>query len=354
MDERVKDSWSDDTVLPIIQLVMNEHVSSESGVIPLHATFGDADAIYLQIPASLPHPESTHAYVKILAENLASVRAASAEYQSALKAERVSDPHPESANKYQQGDFVLFMLRKFQLPDKLTPRNRGPFVVIKHTENWVTVRNLIKDNIDTFDQSDLRLFVGSPQDAFKMAQLDDNQFEVDTVLGHRGDPHTRTTCEFLVLFKDGESRWLLFTEIQDTLQFESYCRPRPELRCLLVKERIARHMQKECLRVPITIVKPGDIVFVDLRSWGPQWYSTLSLPDKDTTTYVAQCIYGVFCGSKQRAQYKIQAFFPAMREQFAVDNLFVNEYGQNFERDPSYVLVNEELVAEHKLSILEV
>ncbi len=67
----------------------------------------------------------------------------------------------------------------------------GPtYVVIKHSENWVTVRNLIKDNIDTFDQSDLRLFVGSPQDAFKMAQLDDNQFEVNTVLGHRGDPHS--------------------------------------------------------------------------------------------------------------------------------------------------------------------
>ncbi len=76
----------------------------------------------------MPHPESTHAYVKILAENLASVRAASTEYQTALKAERVNDPHPESANKYQQGDFVLFMLRKSQLPDKLTPRNRGPYV----------------------------------------------------------------------------------------------------------------------------------------------------------------------------------------------------------------------------------
>lgn len=43
-DERLIKQWSHPTVLPLIQYMLNcEHESSESGVIPLHAHFGNLD-----------------------------------------------------------------------------------------------------------------------------------------------------------------------------------------------------------------------------------------------------------------------------------------------------------------------
>eukprot|EP01034_Spumella_vulgaris_P022119 gene22119-28222_t len=270
MDERVKDRWSDVTVLPIIQLILNEHTSSETGVIPLHATFGDADAIYLQIPSSVPDPQVTHKYVTLLAENLKHIRAISSEYQSQLKAKRVSFPHPESANKYCAGDYVTQMLRKMQLPDKLTPRNKGPFQVIEHKDNWVTCRDLIRGDVKTFHQSDLQVFYASDDtQAFKMAQQDNDQYVVEAVTAHTGDPSKRRSMDFLVVFADGDQKWLKWSpDLVSTVQFEDYCNSKPQLRQLLLTESQAKEKQSKLNRLDITMVSPGQTVYVDIRSWG--------------------------------------------------------------------------------------
>ena len=44
-------------------------------------------------------------------------------------------------------------------------------------------------------------------------------------------------------------------------------------------------------KVDITTVKPGDIVYVDLRFFGGRWYESLSLPDAPTSYYVMQYQY---------------------------------------------------------------
>ena len=46
-------------------------------------------------------------------------------------------------------------------------------------------------------------FVGSKEDAFEMAQLDDDQFLVITISKHRGDPLKRSEMEFYISFEDG-------------------------------------------------------------------------------------------------------------------------------------------------------
>ncbi len=224
------------------------------------------------------------------------------------------------------------MLRKSQLPDKLTPRNQGPYKVVSHDGNWVTVRNLIFDYVKVFDQSDLTLFVGSEADAMRVAQCDADQFEIVKIAGHAGNPRKRMSMDFLVVYKNGDSRWCKFSQdIAQTQRFEEYCQPRPELRQLLITEDLANKFRSACLKVPITLVKPGDVVYVDIRSWNTYWYSTLDLlPDKDTLTYVVRCEYGQFCGSKKRPNYKIKTYFPAMFEEHESDNVFVNEYGLQF------------------------
>ena len=106
-DERVKENWSDPSVYPIIQLVINEQINSETGIVPLHAHFGDLDSLYLQIPDIQLDRSVTHKYVVQLSDHLAAIRQASAEYQSKLKQKRVSSPHPESANTFKPGDLVI-------------------------------------------------------------------------------------------------------------------------------------------------------------------------------------------------------------------------------------------------------
>ena len=40
--------------------------------------------------------------------------------------------------------------------------------------------------------------------------------------------------------------------------------------------------------------KPGDIIYLNLRSWGYKYYEDLNLPDYLYTTYVVKCKFGDF------------------------------------------------------------
>lgn len=329
---------------------MNEHISSETGISPLHATFGDADAIYLHIPDALNDRDATHEYVKQLQLNLATIRSISAQHQENIKLERTSKSPAESANRYQTGDFVLYMLRKNQLSDKLTPRNQGPYKVIQHVDNWVTVRNLIHDNVKQFDVSDLTIFVGSAADAYKMAQLDTDQFEIVAIAGHTGDARKRSFMTFLIIYRDGDQKWLPYSkDISDTLQFEEYCLSHSHLRQLLWLESYAQEWRSTCNATPITLVTPGQTVYVDLRSWGVDWYNELTLPDKDTKTYVTICTYGKLSGTPKRPNSRIVANYTDLHEIHTVNNLFISEWGHQFVNKPEYILIDRQLIIQYNL-----
>jgi hypothetical protein len=75
-EERIKDEWSSPTVSQLIEYLVNSHVSSETGIIPLEAIFGSQDAIYLNMPPGLNPNERTHEFVCRLDEkNLQHLRA---------------------------------------------------------------------------------------------------------------------------------------------------------------------------------------------------------------------------------------------------------------------------------------
>jgi hypothetical protein len=80
-EERIKDEWSSPTVLPLIEFLVNSHENSESGVVPLNATFGSKDAIYMTMPDGLDPAERTHEFVHRLDENLAHLRTVSKRFQ---------------------------------------------------------------------------------------------------------------------------------------------------------------------------------------------------------------------------------------------------------------------------------
>jgi hypothetical protein len=116
----------------------------------------------------------------------------------------------------------------------------------------------------------------------------------------------------------------------------------------MLSEQDAMEYKTTCNKLPITSVAPGMTVFVDLRSWGSDWYRSLSLPDKDVLTYVTTCVYGNLCFSN--GQPCICAVFPEMvGEKFVVNNWFITRYGQQTQLKDCQVLVTSLMVKHYCL-----
>jgi hypothetical protein len=287
-EERIKDEWSSPTVLPLIEYIVNSHENSETGVIPLEATFGSKDSIYMTMPDGLDPAEHTHEFVRRLDENLAHLRAVSKRFQEQLIAERTSATPAETQNTYQPGDFVLFERNKsVPRPNKLTPDFQGPFEVISQNKNDVSTRNLVYGNVRDYHVERLKPFFGTRSEAAELAKRDSDQFDVERILAYRGDPETRTTMEFNVLFKSGDAVWLPYTQdIFQMIQFENYCNDTPGLYFLQYLSKDADKRQTAVNKQPITTLQPGETIYVDIRTWGALWYQSIGLPDMYTTRYV--------------------------------------------------------------------
>lgn len=358
MEEDCRDRWSSPTILPIVQLIMNEHIHSETGVAPMVAQFGDADAIYSQIPAGIDTKAATHAYVRLLRDNLQLVRQLSKKHQDSVKEKRVADSPPGSANYYKPGEYVLFHSELVGRRDKLSPRSLGPYKVLSHdpSTNWVEVRDLVYDDIKTFDRKDLILYVDSDEGALLRARQDASQYEIDCIVAHRGNPETRQTMEFLVRFMDSTEIWMPWSkDIDSTLQYGNYCNSLPQLRQLALPAAEAKKLKTSANNSEITLIGPHYTVYVDIREWGPgTWYQSLhKLPDKDTKTYVIEGIYGKFCGTKSKPHSRIELDFPVLRlkQPFIVDNWFVTTYGHQTKLQDQHILLSASLIKQYSLKL---
>jgi hypothetical protein len=289
-----------------------------------------------------------HEYVLALDKSLSLVRAASKKFQDSLVSERTSVNEEKPQNKYQPGDLVL---RKLEIvPDKLSTKFQGPFEVISQDKNDVACRHLVQRSVHVFHVTELKIFHGNLSEATNLAMVDFNQYVIKEFLAFRGDPNTRTTMEFLVEFEDGAQVWKPWSkDISDTVPFENFCRSNAPLQLLLFNRTVSDRMAKEFRLSDIIEVRPNDIVFVDLRSYGSTWYNSLHLPDADKTTFVLKYIYKDFVKGRKR----INAFCPVFAETFLVDRVFVKLWGSQKILLPNWVLIDEEFVQRYPQLLLD-
>ena len=351
-DERIKDRWSDPTVIGWVSFLMNKFDQSEAGLSPYELTFGSEMARQLNFPAN-ELGASAPAFLQRLNRDIALLNKVAADYQSKLVAERID--LEKKFNSFQKGDLVLYKHPSEKpLPSKLQTRYAGPYEVLKQYKNDVECRHLAMGNIKTFYLGDLKPFHSVDREKAKeLAYLDADQFEIEAITAHRGNPYKRTNMEFFIKFRgDLEPTWHVYTDdLFKSIPYEEYCASKPMLWRLLYTVTESEKMAKMENKKPILEVKPGDTAFVDLRFFGANkndsgenWYRFLSLPDLDFKTYVVEFKYGQLSFNRRR----IAAFCEIMQDLFTWDRCTVLEWGSTKEFDPmKNVLVDADLIQLH-------
>ena len=326
-DERVNRIWSDPSVLPLVEYMINSSVSSETGITPFEAHYGTRAGTYFMMPANLTtDSERQKAFVTLLDDNLRVLQELSTAHHNEVVAKRQPKQDAPAFNLYQPGDLVLYKISVTDrpLPSKLTLQFSGPYKVITHVQNDVTAQHLVSGVTKVLHTDRLKIFIGSEEDAFKMAMLDEDQYLVQSITNFKGDPATRTTMSFKVTYADGDTRWVPYSrDISQTVQFEDYCNSFPPLRQLLVNAADAVKSHKALNKTPIVDVSPGDVFYVTLRAFSYTWFDDLSDILDEACQYVVKC---ECLDWKTQAHREIWISYPVFNSRHTVGNAFISQY----------------------------
>ena len=125
----------------------------------------------------------------------------------------------------------------------------------------------------------LKLFHGTEDEGYKAALLDADQHVVKQILRWKGDPLKRTHMEFQVEFEDGDILWLPYSkDLDESVPYGNFIHEHPYLFPLRFKANQVNRQIAALRKLPITSVKPDDVVYVELRcAFGLDWYDTLSV-----------------------------------------------------------------------------
>ena len=290
-DKRLNDRWSDDTVLPLVNFALCSHETPETGgYTPFQMKYGTQDAEYFRLPANLSPGARATEILKRLDENLELVRTISIEKQAEIIQKRKQDD--KLPTTYAIGDYVLWNPREkqsdFAPAGKLGPNWFGPYEVIDHSKNDVTIRHICIHTIEIQHVDRLKPFFGSKEDAIKMAKLDHNQFDIVGINYFTGNPHKRTSMLLNVTFAYNgitEAKMLPYgADIDRSQQFEIYINANPILFPLRYSASAATREINNMNRQAITRIVPNDTVYLNLRYFDgtdSAWFDSLDLPEKD-------------------------------------------------------------------------
>jgi len=314
------------------------------------------------VPEVLPEGAAADAWLRELNKDLAAIRQASDEYQKQLVADRLKDnPLEEQQNQFQPGDMVLYdslydpcNRRK----EKLDSRYRGPYVVIRQIKDEIEARHMACGFIRKILVERCKLFIGTAEQAERLAREDADQFLVRRVLAWKGDPNTRTTMSFEVEFDDGDIVWKVYDHDLATCEaFHEFCRQNRELTFLTLTAAEAKKAAVAYNRCPITDVQPRQIIYVNLRYFSTYLYDNeCTLPDKYHVKYVLPVrLTRWFDKGKRRPNtnppiidhWKIDAVVPLWNVEYTFNNLFVHLWGRSTQLEEGMIEITPALAAQH-------
>ena len=329
MDERLYDAWSDDTVLPLINLQLASYPTEETGgYTPLELKYGTLDASYFALPEQLslePGVRAT-AIIKKLDENLRIIRTASLQLQQELAAERAAQS--KNISKYEPRDLILFNPREKpsdHLETKLSPNWLGPYEVISQEKNDITVQHVVLKSTAVLHVDRVKPFFGSYEDAVAIARHDQHQFAIIDFNFYTGNPFIRTSMIFNVTFEDGTIDMPYGGDFIYSQQFETCILSKPELYPLRFTAKLDLQHIKQMEKLIITSVAPGMEAFVNMRIYDGRsstWFDSLNLPVKDKP-YITPIRFTRWYSRSQRI---IEAIVPLFDAQHSKHTLYLTEY----------------------------
>ena len=236
-DKRIIPIWSD--VLPLVQrIIMNEPIE-HLGVSPAQLLYGNA--IDLDRGIFLPHlPRDEEGREIVLSEwsakmlksqaillQLAEKRQRHHDLKHAL-ANHVFVPTTFPINSYVLAEYPDGAMGK-RPPTKFHPKLKGPFRVVNHNGSEYTVQNLVTNAYEKYHSKALRPFVYddelvNPRD---VAMRDNDEYVIEAILAHDGDPKQLRTLKFLVKwlgYPDSENTWEPWKTLRLTQQLHLYLR----------------------------------------------------------------------------------------------------------------------------------
>lgn len=329
-DERIAKSWSKDHVLLWVEYFINNSYNSEIGAIPQRVELADFESIKENLPEdfeTLSSKDKAAAYTIAAQKQLSLIRTVVADHHKMLDLKRRSST--ENQTLFQRGDLVVYRSPE-PASHKLAPRQLGPFEVLLHVGNNVEMQHLVSCQRIIVESTHLSRFIGDRKQGIEAAMRDDDQFKLKQILAYKGDPSTRTTCEFFCEFDDGTKIWKPFDQdLRNTDAFWEYCKSLPQLRLL----NLDATMAFEDTRLNRAIISPeleGATIYVDLRSWSATWYDELNIPDKHFSTYVVMGICGKIIKVSKTLQ-RIDVNFPVLGEHYrgkkALDGAWMKYWG---------------------------
>ncbi len=292
-DERLIDQWSDDTVLPLINFSMASFPTSETGgFTPFQLKYGTQDAEYFRLPDSLEPGEKAAEIIHRLDENLKVVRSISLKLQQEIVEERKK--MDKVASKYEHGDLILWNPREKPsdfLQSKLSPNWSGPYEVVEQVKNDIKCVHVVSRKQCVLHVGRVKPFIGSYDDAVRIAKLDQNQYHIVSINYYTGNPHIRNSMLFNVSFEDGSNVMLPYSnDLADSEQFNNYIQSKSVLYPLRYTASEAKKAIASMNKLVIVDVDVGMSVYLDLRYFDGidrAWFDSLDLPEKSKTYVVS-------------------------------------------------------------------
>jgi hypothetical protein len=335
LEERLKNQWSDDSVLPLINFAMCSFPTSETGgYTPFQLKYGTHDANYFRLPdTDGPLDPDYTQFVRNLDENLRIVRDKSAELQKQVIEERCK--HDGEHQVYEPGDLVLFNPREkptSMLPAKLYPRMLGPYRVLSHVQNDVSLEHVVTGAPMITHVSRLIPFIGSDSDAYDVAKIDQDQYVITEISYFIGNVHIRKSLEFHVVFEDSESKMIPYNpDLASAEPFKQYVLSKSYLFPLRYTYNEAKKQKTRLNRLPITKIVPYSAHYLHLRYYDKEnleWYDTLKFeyPNKDYLVHID------FANWSRPSRTEIEVSCPILNHTFIITNYEICMYVVTYDK----------------------